>query len=160
MHTDPRTMAKLVECVPNFSEGNNKEVRDCVEGWVMPGCRWLDCPSEAAVQAAPAARFCLASFKALCTFTCLANAENAVGQSLLPSGSLVRSGGSAFPPPPLPAGCCSTRVRLGVVWHTPLEKYHLQWLCQNMPARLMESVLGISPRLNFGPAGAREVQQT
>jgi len=24
---DPGTMAKLVECVPNFSEGNNKEVR-------------------------------------------------------------------------------------------------------------------------------------
>lgn len=25
--TDTRTMAKLVECVPNFSEGCNKEVR-------------------------------------------------------------------------------------------------------------------------------------
>lgn len=95
-------MAKLVECVPNFSEGNNKEVRGCVEGWVTPGCRWLDCPSKAAVQAAPAARFCLAAFKALCTFTCLANAENSARQTLLPSGTLVRSGGSAFP---LPTAC-------------------------------------------------------
>lgn len=32
MQVDPGTMAKLVECVPNFSEGNNKEVREYVEG--------------------------------------------------------------------------------------------------------------------------------
>lgn len=29
---DCGTMAKLVECVPNFSEGNNKEVSEHAEG--------------------------------------------------------------------------------------------------------------------------------
>ena len=33
---DPETMAKLVECVPNFSEGNNKEVREHME-WLGGG---------------------------------------------------------------------------------------------------------------------------
>lgn len=35
VQADPRTMAKMVECVPNFSEGCNKEVR--VEGWAVAG---------------------------------------------------------------------------------------------------------------------------
>ena len=47
-----------------------------------------------------------------------------------------------------------------MVWHTLLKKCLLQLLCQNPSPRLMGSVLGISPRLNFGPAAGRGVQQT
>ena len=35
-------MAKLVECVPNFSEGNNKEVRERTEGLRGGQCRGAD----------------------------------------------------------------------------------------------------------------------
>nr|XP_025039948.1 formimidoyltransferase-cyclodeaminase [Pelodiscus sinensis] len=39
-----RTMSKLVECVPNFSEGNNKEVIDAIGQAIAqtPGCVLLD----------------------------------------------------------------------------------------------------------------------
>lgn len=42
MHADPGTMAKLVECVPNFSEGNNKEVRESEEGLTGGQCWGAD----------------------------------------------------------------------------------------------------------------------
>lgn len=71
-------MAKLVECVPNFSEGNNKEVSGRAEGLRGGRCQGAD------GWAAPVEGLCRqhllpysASFEVLCTFPCLANGENA-----------------------------------------------------------------------------------
>ncbi|NXT84957.1 FTCD cyclodeaminase, partial [Zapornia atra] len=81
-------MAKLVECVPNFSEGVNKEVRGREEelrgGWATPGSGCLGCLDGGATQAAPAAGLCPASSEALLSFPCRK-------QPLLPSGTSVRS---------------------------------------------------------------------
>lgn len=123
------------------------------ESWAVLGSGQLDCPDGAAVQAAPSARPCLASSEVLSTSPCLASADNAPRQPLLPFASWreVRAQTN-----PLPTACRLPRV----VWNIPLEKSCLQLLCQNMSSMLIGSVLGISPRLNFGPALGKGVQQT
>lgn len=73
-------MAKLVECVPNFSEGNNKEVREYMEGLRGGWHRGAD-SQVSPCRTVPTARLYHASFAALCTSHYLASTK-------MPKGSL------------------------------------------------------------------------
>lgn len=73
-------MAKLVECVPNFSEGNNKEVREREEG--LRGGRCRGAGGWAALVEGPCRQrllqgSALPPLKCCAAFPCLANAKNA-----------------------------------------------------------------------------------
>lgn len=135
LQADPGTMAKLVECVPNFSEGNNKEVRGCVEGLRGGRCWGVD---SWAAQAAPTARPCLAPSEVLSTFPCLADAENAPRQPLLPFASWREVQAQTNPLP--------TAGRLPrVVWNIPLEIKLLAVVVPNHVTHVNRTCAGHQP---------------